>query len=71
MQSDYGIEKNLAFRPHLLFVQAECAMGRGEVIEYWLAGLLFWARSLAGGLTGSLACLCDVLVPVHTATCVT
>ena len=68
MQSDYGIEKNLAFRPHLLCVQAHCTLwGRGEVIEHWLAGLPFWARSLAGDLTGSRPCLCDVLVPAYTA----
>ena len=46
-------------------------MGRGEVMEHWLRDLLFWPRILASYLTGSRPCLCDVLVPAHTATCVT
>ena len=45
-------------------------MGRGEVMEHWLRDLLFWARSLAGDLTGSRPFLCDVLVPAYTAICV-
>ena len=53
--------KRTGVRPHLLFVQAHCTRGRGEVIEHWLAGLLFWARSLAGDLTGA-PFLCDALV---------
>ena len=35
-------------------------VGHGEVMEHWLRDQLFWARSLAGGLTGTRPCLCDV-----------
>lgn len=42
MPSDYGIEKNLAVRPHLLFVQA---VGRGEVREHWQSEPFFSAES--------------------------
>ena len=41
MQSDYGIEKNLAVTRIVVCASALHAMGRGEVMEHWLRDLFF------------------------------
>ena len=69
MQSDYGIEKNRRSASIYCLCGALHAMGRGE--DGALAeGSASLGASLAGDLTGSRPCLCDVLVPAYTAICV-